>query len=123
MDKAPPPRPSQLTNRPPPHISRPASWSRALTDSEAARPTHTRTRPARTPHQGMDGVVDVSNRAHGMREAHTNTDSRMSPDLPRCMGKSIGGDLEIDDEGSKQCRFEPVQSLHYGSVGYQPVRT
>jgi hypothetical protein len=36
---------------------------------------------------------------------------------------SIGGDLNIDDEGSKQCWFEPVQSLHHCSVGYQPVRT
>jgi hypothetical protein len=46
----------------------------------------------------------------------------MSPNLPRGTGKSIGGDLDIDDEGSKQRRFEPVQSLHHGSVGYQPVR-
>jgi hypothetical protein len=38
-------------------------------------------------------------------------------------GKSICGDLDVDDEGSEQCRFEPVQSLHHGSVGYQPVRT
>jgi hypothetical protein len=38
-------------------------------------------------------------------------------------GKSIGGDLNIDDEGSEQRRFEPVQSLHHGSVGYQLVRT
>jgi hypothetical protein len=37
--------------------------------------------------------------------------------------KSIGGDLDIVDEGSEQCRFKPVQSLHHGSVGYQPVRT
>jgi hypothetical protein len=36
---------------------------------------------------------------------------------------SIGGDLDIDDEGSKPRRFEPVQSLHHDSVGYQPVRT
>jgi hypothetical protein len=50
-------------------------------------------------------------------------DSRMSPDLPRGTGKSIGGDLDVDDEGSEQRRFEPVQSLHHGSVGYQPVRT
>jgi hypothetical protein len=35
----------------------------------------------------------------------------------------IGGDLDIDDEGSEQRRFEPVQSLHHGSVGYQPVCT
>jgi hypothetical protein len=35
----------------------------------------------------------------------------------------IGGDLNVDDEGSKQFKFEPVQSLHHGSVGYQPVCT
>jgi hypothetical protein len=38
-------------------------------------------------------------------------------------GKSIGGDLDVDDEGSEQRRFKPVQSLHHGSVCYQPVRT
>jgi hypothetical protein len=38
-------------------------------------------------------------------------------------GKSIGGDLDVHDEGSEQHRFEPVQSLHHGSVGYQPMRT
>jgi hypothetical protein len=47
----------------------------------------------------------------------------MSPDLPRGTGKSIGGDLDADHEGSEQRRFEPVQSLHHGSVGYQPVHT
>jgi hypothetical protein len=36
---------------------------------------------------------------------------------------SIGGDLDIDDEGSEQRQFEPVQSLHHGSVGYQPMCT
>jgi hypothetical protein len=51
------------------------------------------------------------------------TDSRMSSDLPRGTGKSIGGDLDIDNEGSEQRRFEPVQSLHQGSIGYQPVDT
>jgi hypothetical protein len=51
------------------------------------------------------------------------TDSRVSPDLPRGTGKSIGGDLDVDDEGSEQRRFKPVQSLHHGSVGYQPVHT
>ncbi len=45
------------------------------------------------------------------------------PDLPRGRGKSIGGDLDVDDEGSEQRRFEHVQSLHHGSVGYQPMRT
>jgi hypothetical protein len=47
----------------------------------------------------------------------------MSPDLLRGTGKSIGGDLDVDDEGSEQCWFEPVQSLHRGFVGYQPVHT
>jgi hypothetical protein len=41
----------------------------------------------------------------------------------RGTGKLIGGDLDVDDEGSKQHRFEPVQLLHHGSVGYQPVHT
>jgi hypothetical protein len=36
------------------------------------------------------------------------SDSRLSPDLPRGTGKSIGGDLDVDDEGSKQRRFKPV---------------
>jgi hypothetical protein len=47
----------------------------------------------------------------------------MSPDLVRGTGKSIGGDLDVDDEGSEQRWFEPVQSLHHGSVGYQSVHT
>jgi hypothetical protein len=47
----------------------------------------------------------------------------MSPDLSRGTGKLIGGDLDVDDEGSKQRRFEPVQSQHHGSVGYQLVHT
>jgi hypothetical protein len=47
----------------------------------------------------------------------------MSPDLLRGTDKSIGGDLDVDDAGSEQRRFEPVQSLHHGSVGYQLMRT
>jgi hypothetical protein len=42
------------------------------------------------------------------------------PDLPRGRGKSIGGDLDIDDEGSEQ-NFEPLQSLHHRSIGYQSM--
>jgi hypothetical protein len=42
----------------------------------------------------------------------------MSPDLLRGTGKSIGGDLNIDDERYEQRQFEPVQSLHHGSIGY-----
>jgi hypothetical protein len=47
----------------------------------------------------------------------------MSPDLLSGTGKSISGNLDVDDEGSEQRTFKPVQSLHHGSVGYQPVRT
>jgi hypothetical protein len=47
----------------------------------------------------------------------------MSPDLLRGTGKSIGGDLDVDDEHSEQHRFEPVQSLHHGSIGYLPMCT
>jgi hypothetical protein len=47
----------------------------------------------------------------------------MSPDLSRGTGKSIGGDLNVDDEGSEQRRFEPMQSLHHGSIGYQLIHT
>jgi hypothetical protein len=39
------------------------------------------------------------------------------------VGKSIGGDLDVEDEGSEQRRFEPLHSLHHGSVGYQPGHT
>jgi hypothetical protein len=37
----------------------------------------------------------------------------MSPNLLRGTSKSIGGDLDVDDEGSEQHRFKPVQSLHH----------
>jgi hypothetical protein len=47
----------------------------------------------------------------------------MSPDLQRGTGKSIGGDLDVDDKDSEQRRFEPMQSLYHDSVGYQPVHT
>jgi hypothetical protein len=47
----------------------------------------------------------------------------MSPDLPRGTGKLIGGELDINGEGSEQRRFKLIQSLHHGSVGYQPVHT
>jgi hypothetical protein len=47
----------------------------------------------------------------------------MSPDLLRGTGKSIGGDLDVDDEGSEQRRFEPMQSLYHDFVGYQSMYT
>jgi hypothetical protein len=50
-----------------------------------------------------------------------NVDGGLGPDLPRGRGKSIDGDLNIDDEGSKQY-FEPLQSLHHCSIGYESVQ-
>jgi hypothetical protein len=44
------------------------------------------------------------------------------PDLPRGRGRSIGGDLDIDEEGSEQM-IVTLQSLHHGSVGYQHAHT
>jgi hypothetical protein len=35
----------------------------------------------------------------------------------------IGRDFDIDDESFEHRRFESVQSLHHGFIGYQPVRT
>jgi hypothetical protein len=46
---------------------------------------------------------------------------RLGPDLSRGRDMSIGGDLDIDDEGFEQ-NVEPLQSLHQCSVGYQSVR-
>jgi hypothetical protein len=51
----------------------------------------------------------------------TSFDEGLGPDLSIGRGKSIGGDLDIDDEGSKQ-NFKPLQSLHHCSVGYQSIR-
>jgi hypothetical protein len=45
----------------------------------------------------------------------------LSPDLPRGRGKSIGGDLDVDDERSEQ-NFKPLQSLHRCFAGYQSVQ-
>jgi hypothetical protein len=44
------------------------------------------------------------------------------PDLPRGRGRSISGDLDIDEEGSEQM-IVTLQSLHHGSVGYQHANT
>jgi hypothetical protein len=38
----------------------------------------------------------------------------------RDVGKSIGGDLDVDDEGFEQ-NFEPLQSLHHYSISYQSM--
>jgi hypothetical protein len=42
------------------------------------------------------------------------------PDLAWGRGRSIGGDLDVGEEGSEQT-IVSLQSLHHGSVGYQHV--
>jgi hypothetical protein len=51
-----------------------------------------------------------------------DVDERLSLNLLRDRGKSIGGDLDVDDECSQQ-NVKPLRSLHHGSVGYQSVCT
>jgi hypothetical protein len=46
-----------------------------------------------------------------------HADERLVPDLPRGRGGSIGGDLDVGEEGSEQT-IVTLQSLHHGSVGY-----
>jgi hypothetical protein len=54
--------------------------------------------------------------------ARVRCDGKFSPDLPRGRGKSIGRDLDIDDEGSEQ-NVKHLQSLYHNSIGYQLVCT
>jgi hypothetical protein len=44
-------------------------------------------------------------------------DERLVPNLPRGRGRSIGGDLNVGEEGIEQT-IVTLQSLHHGSVGY-----
>jgi hypothetical protein len=62
-----------------------------------------------------------ANRRNGEWRMEVVSDDRLNPDLLRGRGKSIGGDLDIDDEGSEQ-NFKPLQSLHHDSIGYQSIR-
>jgi hypothetical protein len=52
----------------------------------------------------------------------SGADGRLVPDLPRGRGRSIGGDLDVGEEGSEQS-IVTLQSVHHGSVGYQHVHT
>jgi hypothetical protein len=45
------------------------------------------------------------------------SDERLVPDLPRGGGRSIGGDLNVGEEGSEQT-IVTLQSLHHDFVGY-----
>jgi hypothetical protein len=46
----------------------------------------------------------------------TFCDEGLVPDLPSGRGRSVGGDLDIGEEGSKQT-IVTLQSLHYCSIG------
>jgi hypothetical protein len=49
-------------------------------------------------------------------------DERLVLDLPWGRGRSIGWDLDVGEEGSKQA-IVTLQSLHHDFVGYQHVST
>jgi hypothetical protein len=49
-------------------------------------------------------------------------DEGLVPNLLRGRGRSIGGDLDIGEEGSEQM-IVTLQSLHHDSDGYQHVCT
>jgi hypothetical protein len=44
------------------------------------------------------------------------------PDLSRARGRLIGGDLDVNEEGSVRT-IKTLQSLHHDSIGYQQTRT
>jgi hypothetical protein len=50
------------------------------------------------------------------------TDEGLVPDLSRGRGRSIGGDLDVGEEGFEQT-IVTLQSLHHNPVGYQHTRT
>jgi hypothetical protein len=62
-------------------------------------------------------------RSRALEDSQSHLIVGLVPIFREVRGKSIGGDLNVDDKGSEQRRFELVQSLHHGSVGYQPMCT
>jgi hypothetical protein len=57
-----------------------------------------------------------------LRQFYGHPNERLVPDLLRGRGRSIGGDLDVGEEGTKQM-IVTLQSLHHGSVGYQHTCT
>jgi hypothetical protein len=49
-------------------------------------------------------------------------DEMLVSDLMRGRGRSIGGDINVGEEGSEQTIIN-LQSLHHGSYGYQHAHT
>jgi hypothetical protein len=71
----------------------------------------------------------ISSRMWGLYKASSGKivldrllDDRLIPDLPRSRGRSIGGHLDIGEEGTEQM-IVTLQSQHHGSVGYQLMHT
>jgi hypothetical protein len=65
-------------------------------------------------------VPPIGNKISTLMKAMIPLDERMSPNLLRGRGKSIGGDLDVHNKGSEQ-NVEPLQSLHHSSIGYQSM--
>jgi hypothetical protein len=77
-------------------------------------------------------LVELGTKTKTNYKAHENTSratsnliplvAKLIPDLPRGRGRSIGGDLNVGEEGFEQT-IVTLQSLHHGFVGYQYVCT
>jgi hypothetical protein len=67
-------------------------------------------------------TVKVNANEHVLVFYNTLDDERLVPDLLRGRGRSIGGDLDVAEEGSEQT-IVTLQSLHHGFVGYQHACT
>jgi hypothetical protein len=66
--------------------------------------------------------LGIGAKRDGHRSGSGLSDERLVPDLSRGRGRSVGGDLDIGEEGSEQT-IETLQSLHHDSVSYQHACT
>jgi hypothetical protein len=57
-----------------------------------------------------------------LKKLETKLLERLVLDLPRGRGRSVGGDLDVGEEGSEQM-IVTLQSLYHSSVGYEHVCT
>jgi hypothetical protein len=55
----------------------------------------------------------VTTRMSWQEQFNMNLDERLSLDLSRGRGKSIGGDLDVDDKGSEQISKTLVAATEY----------
>jgi hypothetical protein len=74
----------------------------------------------------MQKKIDTNAEQRTQRNTSEKTliplDERLVPGLPRGRGRSVGGDLDVGEEGSEQTIIT-LQSLHHDSVGYQHTHT